>query len=205
MLVINVIVDLILMGIAAHLFASELETVSATRALKDADNPKRYLELGISGRIVLVAVPVVLFAIILLIKRWFIPTSIIVLIVALLSEVAFVWLRLNGFKTFKVWLMFYFALTWTGMNRDAFDISKMTTWTIAWSVIMSITVLFTIIAAIILIGHDPDAEEEDDEEDAGISPIWGKIFKIVIMIVAVVVVFSLAYWLCNSLIVPRLS
>ena len=197
-----VLISLVLVLISVHLFASELEAVSAARALRDEDRPRRYLELGWTGRLVIAAIPAIIIGIVILIKRWYIPSTIVVLILAVCLSAGYILLKLRGFGTLKSWALLYFAVTWAGMNRDMMYAGNMSVWTIVWSVLISIITITTIGAAIILRGYDPD--EDDDTEDKTKS-VLGKIVKIIVLIAVLVLLFVGAYQLCQSFIVPKLS
>lgn len=202
------IVSIILALIAAHLFASEFESVSQTEALEDENNPKRYLELGWTGRLALATVPVlalvILYIVKVLTKTW-IPESILTLVLAAALAAGYVLLKFQGFGVLKTFCLLFIAVTLLGSDRNQFNAGEMTIWAIVYSILISAIFILTLILAIVMRNYDPeqDVPNEDDFDDYDEAPIY-KVVKIVGAIAAVVLVFALGYLGCTHLIVPKL-
>ncbi|MBQ2638912.1 MAG: hypothetical protein Q4E70_00030 [Candidatus Saccharibacteria bacterium] len=184
----GLILAIIIAIVATNFFAHELENVSHVRANEDKDNPKRSLELGLSGRAVLAVIPVVLIIILSLLSKFEIATTIILLVLNVIIFLGYIWMKMQGFNIFWPCFFLIWANNIAGMIHSSASFSHPSVWMIIWSVLISILNISMIIIHLICKAKRPSV-----------------VLKWVVIIVAIVALFMMGYWLTNALIIPRLS
>lgn len=171
-----VLVMLALSATAAMQFCGRLETVSAARAQRR--NKGRGLDLGVSGRLILILVNFSVFVL----MSWLSKLAVLVTIVALVLSVTMTGLSaiagaVVGFVPFFcLWL----GIVWSSLFSGKLDSSP--TW--GWIYILLQVVLLVIIYIAGRVGgtpksgnHDDDDEDDEDDEDEEVEKVVKKAKK----------------------------
>lgn len=216
-----------LSAFAALQFAAQLETVSATRAKRDPDHPRKQFEVGKLGRVAITVVFAVVMILLGLLSRFYIVSTIIALALAVVMVLANTYLRQYRFR-----LMTCFFILWMGNLISSIKEAHITTSTTGWG---KIYVVLQVIALILLVvgtvvgniraftgkvrskdekdaekaedESDTETDEADDEDDESDDEfekdpfneeLLNKVIKIGGIVLIIVLCFVIGYWLETS-------
>lgn len=141
--IIFLLIAIALSVFAAMQFAAQLEAVSARKARRDVDNPKRSLELGKSGRAVFAGIFFLVMFVLSLLSKF----SLISTILALGISVAMV-LANTYFKSLGINALTTFFLLWVGNLISSIKEAGFTTSTTGWG---KVYVVLQVIALILIL------------------------------------------------------
>lgn len=197
-LTVFIIIELALSYCIAMQFCGKLEVASATRANKADGTKTRSLELGHTGRAMLMVAIFIEFALIALLSKWLVVVTLVVMIISMVIVWVNIYLRGVGIEAFVPLL-----LLWVGnIVASLFQQSKVgaeSRWALFF-IIFEIVMLAFLLAGTAVVKFNRyrrmymDEEDADDWEERKERIIRTALNGlIVILIIAVAVIIM--YWL----------
>lgn len=196
-LAVFIIIELALSYFMAMQFCGKLEAASATRANKEDGTKTRSLELGHTGRAMLMVAIFIEFALIALLSKWLVAGTLVAMIISAISVLANVYLRGVGIEALVPMLLLWVGNIAASLFKQKVGAeSRWATFYIIFEIVMLVFLLAG--TAIVRFNRyrrmymdEEDADDWEERKERIIRTVLNGLVIVLIIAVAVIIM----YWL----------